>query len=97
MSANKRKRNTQIPLEAIEGAAGINDITIFAPYGYGIFCGKEVEIPTKKNTTMKNINDGVEKREVVNVEDLQPGITIVAKDGGIATAKRASKEGDMEI
>lgn len=82
MSANK-KRNTQIPAEAILGSAGKNDKFELNVYGMAVCCDEKVVNTTKSNTTTQD--RGTATREVTSVE-LVPGMSIVALDGGKETA-----------
>jgi hypothetical protein len=94
MSADnkQRKRNTQIPLEAIECAAGKNDITEMDGYVVAVDCAREVETPNKNNTNTV-IGDSY-ARDVVISTELQPGMTIVAKNGGIEAATKKETDRD---
>ena len=56
MSENRRERNTQIPEEAIEGAAGRKDNVDMNGYVVEACCEKEVQIPSKNNTKTLIIN-----------------------------------------
>lgn len=82
--SNKRKRNTQIPPEAIAGAAGIHDKTGINSYVVEIDCPKEVDNPDKKNT--RTVTGDAYAREVISTE-LKEGMSIVVKDGGKPVTK----------
>lgn len=81
MSANK-KRNTQIPKEAIFCPAGENDEFELTAYGMAVCCDEKVVNPTKSNTTTQD--RGTATREVTSIE-LVPGMSIEALDGGKET------------
>lgn len=88
MSADskKRERTTQIPPEAIEGAAGMYDKTGINSYVVAIDCPKEVDNPNKNNT--KTVTGDSHARDVISTS-LKEGMSIVAKNGG----KPVIKEG----
>ena len=85
------KRRTQIPEEAIEGAAGNKDIVDFVGYTLGICCEKKVEVPDKNNTETK-VEDTKEPKEVYSSE-LGLGMTISAKAGGRSLTRESKNEG----
>ncbi len=97
MSADtdKRKRNTQIPPEAIEGAAGTYDKTEMTGYVVAIDCAREVENPNKNNTI--TITGDSYARDVVSSIELKEGMRIVAKDGGKPVIKQKTKKDGLEI
>lgn len=91
MTANKAQRNTQIPIEAIEGPAGIGDNCIILASSTEIYCAKDIEKATTKNT--KTVSTNNEKREVIYSTELVQGMSISAKDGGIKETVRKEQEG----
>lgn len=93
--SKKRKRDTQIPLEAIEGAAGVYDKTEMTGYVATIDCAREVENPNKNNT--RTITGDSYARDVVLSTELQQGMNIVAKDGGKPVVKKDTKKDGPEI
>ena len=68
-----RKRNTQIPEEAIECAAGINDQFTLKGSVTQVICEKEVTKPNKKNT--KTIMPNSVSRSILSTE-LAGGMSI---------------------
>ncbi len=72
------KGNTQIPTEAIEGAAGINDKFIITASTAQII-SEEKKKPTKKNT--KTIIPNSTTRPVLST-DLEQGMSISVENGG---------------
>ena len=81
MTANKAQRNTQIPIKAIERPAGMEDNCIILASSTEICCANEVERPTKKD--VKTISTNSEERDIVYSTDLQKGMSIAVKNGGI--------------
>ena len=64
-----RKRNTQIPEEAIECAAGINDQFTLKGSVTQVICEKEVTKPNKNNT--KTIMPNSVSRPILSTELVQ--------------------------
>lgn len=93
--SNKRKRNTQIPPEAIECSAGIYDKTEMTGYVVAIDCARAVENPNKNNT--KTVTGDSRARDVVSSTELREGISIVAKDGGRPVVEKETKKDGPEI
>lgn len=92
MSENRRERNTQIPEEAIEGAAGRKDNVDMNGYVVEACCEKEVQIPSKNNTQTKVT--GPKTREVISSDLGINSMEIPVQAGGIKTVKKdKSKEG----
>ena len=80
MSIDKKERNTQIPLEAIEGAAGKDDK--FA------VCTIDMCLCAERDTTKTEIG-GYSKREIApNSMDLVEGMSIKAETGEKKTISR---------
>ena len=73
MSTNKKERNTQIPVEAIEGPAGENEKCVIVFFETGI-----LEKDNKHHTTEVGAHD---KREIApNSMDLTEGMIIKAEN-----------------
>lgn len=76
------ERNTQIPIEAIEGAAGVNDKFDMNASITQICCDKSNdEQPTKSNT--KTVMSNPIKRTPISIE-LMAGMSIKVKSNGVA-------------
>ena len=73
-----KKRNTQIPEEAIECAASLKDKFVLNASVTQVVCDKEVTEPNKKNT--KTVSSNNVSRPVLSTE-LAEGMSIKTVDG----------------
>ncbi len=94
--AEENKRNTQIPVEAIEGAATKDDKTEMSYFTLSACCEKHVAEPNKRNTKTV-VEDYNKPREVVNSQDLALGMKIVAKDGGKPSKDIRQKDDEPQL
>ena len=91
MSENKKERNTQIPLEAIEGAAGQKDRVDMNGGMVQACCEKTIQIPTKKNTKTE-MTEAKTRDDIISLELGIDSMEIPVQSGGIKTTKKERKE-----
>ncbi|MCI8470578.1 MAG: hypothetical protein HFJ35_03690 [Clostridia bacterium] len=89
---NGKERNLPIPEEAIERAAGMNDVIELNGYWVKSACKEKDENPTKKNT--ETIIESPKQRQGKYDIGLAEGMVIPAKDGGIAITLQENTDRD---